>query len=187
MTERQLLDKIHRRLAEITIGSSAMRNQGAPGIVQITRSYLYQEIRPRDIFSRLGSERRLINFLNRHTIQLADAFPTDFQNWGAARKALNLFLREVVYNKFLSERYGLSTNFEECNSQIKYLEVPLDGHVAKGIAERADENFPVWEGIRNLTPAISALYQDAALNIAEEEGVARVHLDLILWRPEIDD
>jgi hypothetical protein len=184
MTERQLLDKIHRRLAEITIGSSALRNQGGPGIVQITRSYLYQEIKPNDIFSRLESKRRLINFLDRHTIQLADAFPTDFQNWGAARKALNLFLREVVYNKFLSERYGLSINFEECNSQIEYLEVPLDGHVAKGIKERVVKNLPVWEGIRNLTPIVSKLYQDAAMQIAEEEGVARIHLDLILWRPD---
>jgi hypothetical protein len=184
MTERQLLRKIHKRLAEITIGNSALRNQGAPGFVSITRKYLYEKIKPKDFFERLGDEKKYRKYLDRHTTALSRLYPTDTENWGAARKSLNLFFRELVYNKFLAEQYSIPKNFSKCNKLLSHLEVPLDSHVAEAIIERSDKSLPKWEAIKALKQFESDLYQEEANAIAAREGVARVHLDLVFWRPQ---
>jgi hypothetical protein len=45
--------------------------------------------------------------------------PAGAKNWGAARKALNLVLRDILYNQYLQREYGF-------NRIGKWLELPLD-------------------------------------------------------------
>jgi len=44
-------------------------------------------------------------FLNEHTKNLISNFPEKGKSWGAARKGLNLFFREIIYKKFFSDQY----------------------------------------------------------------------------------
>jgi len=114
--------------------------------------------------------------LDQSTEELQNALPFDGQHWGSARKFLNIFLRSVVYNKYLCEYYGIS-HIEP------WLEVPLDSHVAKGLGEEAGgENLPKFRTVISLKKEDNKNYQDFALIVAEKEGTQRVHLDLLYWR-----
>jgi hypothetical protein len=87
---------------------------------------------------------------------------------GAARKALNLFLRDAFYNVYLRQRFKLA-RCERC------LEVPLDRIVADGLCQRRSEPLPRWPGVKHLTARISETYQRAAELEANSLGLSRVH------------
>jgi hypothetical protein len=180
MSEQEFLSKIKRRLSQIAIGAPALRNQGAPGIVLTARSYC-EALELDDFFKALPSEKEYLVYLDRHTIQLSGRFSVQ-GNWGAARKALNLFFRELVYNKFIADHYRLPTSLPAFNHQIQYLEVPLDLDVATGIFENSNPKPPKWDRIKRLNKEISAHYQQMASTIAAREGIAKIHLDLEYWR-----
>ena len=183
MKEKAFLDQIHKRLSIISVGASALRNQGASGIIKIAREYFYT-IDIDEFINSLDNEDIYSNFLNKHTGMLVSNFPEDGKSWGGARKGLNLFLREIVYNKFFSNYYALSTQFNEFNQKIKFLEVPLDKDVATGIYAESEVNLPKWNSIKSLTPDVSKQYQIAAQGIAKKENFAKVNLDLRYWRKE---
>ena len=104
------------------------------------------------------------------------SFPAKARNWGAARKAMNLYLRDVAYNVDLSEAFALS--------QIRsLLEVPLDKDVASGLlCEQEGTSLPKWPTIKRLEPPTSAKYQAVAGDVAKRRGVDRVDLDVYYWR-----
>ncbi len=183
MTESNFLDSIHRRLLIISVGASALRNQGAPGIIKVARDYFYN-IDIDKFINSLDEEGIFIEFLNYHTDTLLSYFPENCTSWGAARKGLNLFLREVVYNKFFSDYYRLPTNLDDFNEKIKFLEVPLDKDVATGIYNEKEIILPKWISIKTVTPNISEQYQSAAEILAKKENIAKLNLDLKYWRRE---
>lgn len=118
--------------------------------------------------------------LDAATETLAAQFPKGArENWGAARKVLNIFLRDILYNRYLCSHFG----FDDVE---QWLEVPLDGHVAKGLLEDSKKSklpkLPPWPRIIRLTSEVSGCYQEAARRIAAQEQIAPVHLDLIYWR-----
>jgi len=115
--------------------------------------------------------------LDAATGTLAAHFPKGArENWGAARKVLNIFLRDVLYNRYLCSHFG----FDDIEH---WLEVPLDGHVAKGLQTRnRGKRLSRWPGIKWLKREVSEEYQQAAIRIAKEEKIAPVHLDLVFWR-----
>jgi hypothetical protein len=94
--------------------------------------------------------------------------------WGTARKCLNLFFRDALYNFYLRKEYGLK-KFE------KYLEIPLDSYVGKEL-RKEDKVLPSWDAVIRLTPEVSSQFQEVATKIAKREGTARVHLDVVYWR-----
>lgn len=182
MDKKEFIHNVIWRLSNISVGASALRNQGAPGIVEAARVYFREEIELAKLFKALSSNKRYKKFLDTHTSNLLKTFPSKGKSWGAARKGLNLYFREVVYNKFISDYYGLPKNMNKYNIAIAFLEVPLDRDVATGIRRDAGEELPKWKSIRDLDKRISDVYQNAAMAIAKEEGVARIHLDLKYWR-----
>ena len=182
MKHKDFILNIHKRLAEISIGASSLRNQGAPKVIEISRNYMINNIKLSKLFERLADEEMFLKFLNYHTGKLKNKYPEKGKNWGTARKALNLFFREVVYNKFLSDKFGLSKNLKKYNLNIRNLEVPLDDDVAKGISNDSKKALPKWETIKNLTSKFSKKYQKEAKEIAKYKGIARIHLDLLYWR-----
>ena len=182
MTKTDFIDKIHKRLSIVSVGASAMRNQGASGIVDIARDYFYQSISLDDYIEKLSSPDKFGKFLDDHTDKMLKKFPADGKSWGAARKGLNLFFREAVYNKFISDHYKLATDLGKFNKLIRHLEVPLDFDIATGIYKDKNGTIPKWISIKKLTKNVSDIYQREALAIAGSKQIARVHLDLIYWR-----
>lgn len=183
MTAALLFKKLQRRLAQTTIGASPMRGQGK-GAVKKCRDYCEKRIRVTGFFGSLQDEKKFMNYLDRHTRKLSDELPRVHgqPNFGAARKALNLFFRELVYNKYFADAYGLSASLRNNHKEIKWLEIPLDSHVAGEIKKRY-KKIPVrWKSIKGLTRQENKIYQDHAQRIAIKEKVARIHLDMKFWR-----
>jgi|SRR5439155_11817528 len=116
--------------------------------------------------------------LNVATRSLKDHLPKGAQNWGTARKALNIFLRDALYNHYLRSHHYLH-RIEE------WLEIPLDRDVATALrAEPEGAALPRWDGvkIKRLTPRVSRQYQRVAQLVADRRRTQRVHLDLEYWR-----
>ena len=180
-SKEEHLRAIHRRVAQVAIGPSSLRNQGAPGVVDAARSYFEERIRLEAFAKALPLERTYQRWLDRHTEALLLHFPKGAQHWGAARKALNLFTRDVCYNTLLAGELGLPRSIAAFNRAVQWLEVPLDKDVALGI-RKVDTSLPKWPGIRYVTTEVSMLYQQAALQQALALGTARIQLDLVLWR-----
>lgn len=195
MEKEKLLQKMQDRLAEISVSGSTLRNQGAARMVATAREFLKQI--DLQAFKECIADKQSFNqFLDNRTEDLVTEFkklegfkPNEGKGFGAARKSLNLFFREVVYNTFLAERLNLPMNLEHYNQAIQFLEIPLDKDAADGIYEKCKlykieaKGLPEkWPRIIHLTPEISKTFQEAALEIAKKEKTARVHLDLIFWR-----
>lgn len=173
MTENEFNKLLQKHLAEVSITNSALRNQGAKGLVSTARQFCSKlRIRKFNVYS----QEKFNRVLNRDTRSLMSKFPTGAKNnWGAARKSLNLFLREVLYNNFLSRHFNTNV--------INFLEVPLDKQVAQAIKKNYKKKiFPSNFSIKSLQKEMSDEYQKTAKKIASELGIPRIHLDLIYWR-----
>jgi len=103
--------------------------------------------------------------------------------WGLARKAVNLFLRDCLYNHYLRRKYGLAR-------METWLEIPLDSVVARELKklEKLKKRtgraaLPMWRGLKRLTPEENARFQDFASWYARKKvGLsATVFLDNYLW------
>ena len=167
-----LLKLLQTRTAQLAIGPSTLRNQGAPKVVANTREFL-KEL---DLAHfKMDSPKAFMIALNEETERLQSALPRGARHWGTARKALNIFLRDVLYNRYLCNEYGFR-NVEP------WLELPLDSKAAKGLlAEFEGSSLARWRNIKDLTAVMSDDYQNIAKQVAERRGIARIHLDLIYW------
>jgi len=178
----ELIDFLRERTAESAAGTTALRNQGEKGVIHNARKFLrglelykFAECTTEGLFSALLDEK---------TKALQESFPPAARNWGAARKVLNLYLRDVLYSRYLCKHFSF-------NHLEKWLEVPLDSFAAKGIQKdmlkiagfdyrpKTLVNFP---GIKHLAREVNQAYQEAAAVIASSRGYARVHLDILYWR-----
>lgn len=167
----QFIEKLIRRTAQAAIGQSSLRNQGSSGVILAAREAVAK--------INLGELGQLTEFsyhryLDEATERLMASFPDGARNWGAARKALNLFLRDATYNVDLSERFRLDV--------IRpLLEVPLDKDVATGLRLQCSD-LPSWKTIKHLQPVTSSRYQSVASAVAQQYNVYRVDLDVFFWR-----
>ncbi len=162
---------VQLKVAVSAISPSALRAQGK-GVLKATRDFLAGLSLARIPKS---SPKLFNNWLDRQTKALLDELPIRNRPWGAARKALNLFLRDVLYNKYLSRQFG----FQKIEP---WLEIALDSIVAKGLKRHAGiRKLPAWPGMKRLTPKVSDQFQNAAIEHARSEGMDRVHLDMYLW------
>jgi hypothetical protein len=94
---------------------------------------------------------------------------------GAARKAINLFLRDVLYNQYLCHKFGIG-------KIESWLEVPLDSVVARKLKSAAGRGvLPRWVGLKNLRASESEEFHNFASQCAKMLSIARVHLDIYLW------
>jgi hypothetical protein len=169
------IDRLQARTALLAIGRSALRNRGAAGVVVAARKYC-RGIDLRDFAVANGSD--FSAALDKHTEKLMERFPKGARNnWGAARKALNIFLRDVLYSQPLCRQYGL-------RRLERWLGLPLDSHAYDGLVEdsRAKRRLPKWPGVKGLDSTLSATIQAAAARIAGANNTRRVHLDVKYWR-----
>jgi len=158
---------MQRYIAVTTIGPSTLRNQGASGVIKAAQKYLAVV----DLAEfNAEKEEEFLSALDVQTDRLRAALPSGAQHWGAARKALNVFLRDVCYNRFLCEKHGLA-------SLEDWMEIPLDGLVAQALKRKAGRGrLPRWPGISELTPDVSGPFQAFARRIAASMGISRMRL-----------
>jgi hypothetical protein len=104
MPRGEFLRLVQRRIANVAIAPSTLRNQGAPGVAEATRTFLadldLRVLRGIDPAAYAG-------ILEEWTARLMQQFPGGAQNWGTARKALNVFMVQAFLDRFLAEEYGL--------------------------------------------------------------------------------
>jgi N-glycosylase/DNA lyase len=155
---------------------STIRNMGPPGTLRCVRNYL-RTIDLRTISRKDTS--KYSEVLDELTESLRRALPRQARKWGIARKCLNLFFRDALYNFYLRKAFGLA-KFET------QLEIPLDSNVGKGL-RKEDQNLPRWHSVKALTPELSAKFQAVASKIAKRNNTHRVHLDVIYWRGDLDE
>jgi len=177
MCKEQKLRHLQRYLANIAIGPTTLRNQGPPGVRREAIEFLegldlrrLKRTKPRDY-------RRV---LNDWTEKLMGSLPRGARkNFGAARKAINLFMVQVYFNRELAAQYRL-------RRFANFLETPLDLRAASKVRRHAQEKcgrheLCRWQGIRNLTPEVSQQYQVQARKLGKQLGLPRGELDIVLW------
>jgi hypothetical protein len=173
VSQKEFFRLVQRYVANVAIGASTLRNQGAPGVIEAARDFLAS--------MDLCKLRRIpcaayATELDRWTEELQHELPSGGNNWGTARKAINVFVIQASLNRFLASEYRLKR-------LVRVLEIPLDDQVTKWLNERAGRGIlPRWLSIRSLTREVSAAYQRFATSAAEAEGLPRPYLDLGIWR-----
>ena len=156
MNHTTFLKHLQCYVANIAIGASSLRNQGASGVIDAARTFL-AGLNLRHL---KGIEPRCYaTWLDSATSTLQAAFPEKARNWGAARKAINIFMCHAQMNRELSSEHELGRLAE-------VMETPLDKLSATKLCEWAvDRKLPRWPGVGCLTPDVSRAYQDFATEI----------------------
>jgi hypothetical protein len=166
-----LIPEIQAHVARVTLGPSALRSQG-PGVAAAAHPFFAHL--PLGTFATASSQifrRRL----DEQTLALQRTFPQGSGSWGLARKLMNIFLREALYNKYLNERFRLSVS-------ESLFEVPLDSITGQKLVKSVcGAELPAWPGVKHLQQDVSNKYQAKALDHAATLGICRVHLDAIWW------
>ena len=169
MISRDFISDLRQFTAISAVAVSALRNQGQ-GTIRRVRTILGKL----DLTTalKLQTPDDFAGWLDATTLSVIRA--TSAQ-WGASRKAVNLFLRASLYNKYLNASFDLD--------RLQYwMEIPLDKVVATYLTEQADrKQLPVWRGLKKLTEDDSASFQKYAMRLAEDRAIARVHLDVSIW------
>ena len=171
MKSDDFIDTLRRRIAVTAVGPSALRGQGK-GVLSAAQCYL-----SRINLSQLpsSSQKEFLRWLDVQTAALLRQLPVSEKPWGAARKAINLFLRDLLYNRYLCQHFVMQR-------LEPWLEIPLDRTVATGLRrEAAREQLPFWPGLKHLRPNVSKRFQDFASELAKRKCLDRVHLDVYLW------
>lgn len=176
MTER-FLDLMRLRTAHTAIGPSTARNMGGKGMIAAARKHL-QAI-DLELFADIDSRALFDRKLDELTDDLQQQVTG---HWGSARKFLNIYLRDVLYNRWLSGHYQMSKT-------EPWLELPLDSHTATALLQTQStgqvhglDPLPKWQSVIGLTGEASRQYQAVAQALADKKGIARVHLDIEFWR-----
>lgn len=168
----EFIQTVQKFVARESVGPSALRNQGQ-GVLSAVHHYLDKidlaGINAKDQFGYIG-------WLDRQTENLLQELPVKAKPWGAARKAMNLFMRTALYNRYLNDVFKLETI-------ERWMEIPLDSAVTAGLKKRkARGELPRWPGLKKLTREISDQFQRAGKSLAiSRQNIAPVHLDMYLW------
>ncbi len=168
---------VQRYIAVNVIGPSTLGAHGSSGAMRAAQNYLAAA----ELSGfKARTEDEFLGELNAQTERLRATLPPGGQHWGSARKALNLFLREVWNNRFLCQRYALGPSEE-------WLEVPLDRWIVSVLKREAGRGkLTAWPGLNLLTADVNASFQAFARTVAAGKGIARVHLDICLWAEAIE-
>lgn len=171
------------RIAKVAISTSAFRNQGSKGMIRAARQFIVRFISLDDFASSLKNN-TYNAYLDKCTAKFHRSLIPFGCKWGTARKGLNIYFRDILYNSYF---------YEELSLHFKYgaqLEIPLDSKTMKKILEHFDQielsdefKRPRLSAIVNLDKTNTKLFQNAATEIAKRKyrGYSRVDLDMEFW------
>jgi hypothetical protein len=189
---------IQHYVANVVIGPTTLRNQPSDKVAEKARDFLTTRIDLNELKNKQITDYR--NWLDKKTKELMNWFPDGAKDdWGAARKAINLFMIGAYFNRILFEKYKLD-RFKNV------LETPLDGRAAKRLREYGKKKGVAWmcklcsedarksckkqrlrcgdsafPGIVNLKEYQSRGYQEVATEFAREVGLPLAEIDIVLW------
>ncbi|WP_041577838.1 hypothetical protein [Bdellovibrio bacteriovorus] len=173
-----------RRLAKMSISTSAFRRQGKQGLIRFTQNYINERI-DLHTFAKALRSGNYQKYLDKQTLLLVQAAKKYNCRWGTARKGLNIFFRDVLYNSYFINELKLNLNHGW------HLEIPLDSKTMSQIRRlHKSENLqslgfatPQTTSIIALHPENSLKYQIAATAIAKAkyQKHTRVDLDMEFW------
>ena len=152
-------------------GIGVVRNMGPKGYLDCICKFL-KKVNLEELSNKGPSQ--YPKFLDQQTEKPVRHMPREARHWGVARKCLNLFFRDALYNFYLREKYNLA-KFE------KYLEIPLDSYVGRKL-QAENKGLPRWRTVKSLKREISDRFQEVAKKVAKQKGTERVHLDVLYWR-----
>jgi putative transcriptional regulator len=186
--ERENVNRIQKRVADISITTSVVWGIGFKGALAVSRKFVAEL----DL-SELGQardEHAFIAMLDKKTGELqlrlqeqrgrqASARSTDAKLWGSARKVLNVFLCEAYFNRVLEPFYGL-------RKLANWFEIPLDKQTVSAVRRKAEQfglqGPPPFPGIKWLDRETSLKYQALAREIATEMLLpARIYFEVVTW------
>lgn len=180
MDKKKKLRHLQRYLANIAIGPTTLRNPGVPGVRRAAIKFLVKI----DLRRLRGTKpRQYTDVLYSWTKKLMRSFPRGARrNFGAARKAVNLFMAQAYFNREMAAQYGL-------RRFANFLETPLDSGAASKIRSYAQKKcgrhtLDRWKGIKNLAQEVSQQYQVQARKLAKQWALPRGELDIVLWPPD---
>ena len=160
-------------VSELSANASTLRGRPAGTVKRVRRFLRTLNLERYAVDDKAAFLRRL----DHDTESLRKVLPQ--RQWGVARKSLNLFLRDVLYNHYLRRHFGL-------RRIESWLEIPLDSYSMKGMAadpvnrHRRSPLRPI--PIKDLTREVNCRFQRAAREIAARIGTQPVHLDLRYFR-----
>ena len=109
------------------------------------------------------------------TLSLSDTLAAEDNTWGTARTALNFFLKDALYNRYLSEVNDLFLSEH-------FFETPINDTSMEALSKQSsDSELPEWTGLPMFGKEQSDACQAYAADLAKEMGISRVHLGLFLW------
>jgi hypothetical protein len=203
MNKEKKLKLIQHYVANVAIGPTTLRNQGASEVTDKAREFLagleLNELKHKQVAE-------YHSWLDKKTEELMRWFPDGVKDdWGGARKAVNLFMIGAYFNKILCEEYKLEL-FKDV------LETPLDNGVAKRIRDYGIKKGVEWNcklcsedarrsckkpkqycgksafpGIINLKGYQSRGYQKIAAELAKDIELPRAEIDVFLCRVTDDN
>jgi hypothetical protein len=174
MPNNEVLDFVQSFTARRAVGPSAVRSS-RKGTAKMCREFLCEL----DL-SKFGTSdsAKFAAALDRATSRLESRLRAKHK-WGLARKVLNIFLRDSFYTTFLCDAYNLA--------RAKQLfEMPLDSITAAELRKKYDGPLPRWRGVKWTDSELSRSYQGAALKVATDDDLPRVHLDALWWSKSRD-
>lgn len=139
---------LKENLTKRAVGTSALRNQMRTGGIRAVHDFLC-ELGPRELRA-LRNRKALLVWLDMRTDQMERQVGASHSlQWGSVRKALNLWLRDMVCNHHFRSAYGL-------DRPEPWLEVLLDSHTAAFIRQEVGAALPRWTTIVAVTPDFSS-------------------------------
>lgn len=165
-------DNLLKFMAKRAITSSPLRNQYPKGGLSKIRQYLSEISLKNDFLKTYNFKEEYSFFLNYHTINLINIFPNGQFKWGSARKALNIYLRDLALQFII--------NGNPMDDSLKYMEIPLDSYVAKGL-KSLNPSLPKFISIKNTKQEDYFVYQNYAYELANFNKTSRIHLDLSFY------
>jgi len=164
------LSTMQRLCAREAVGVTALRGQ-APGTLRTTHAFL--DALDLSKVPKGGSP--YVAWLDKTTLKLVNQLPGNARPWGTARKALNLFMRTSLYNRYMNKAYRL-------DRAEAWMEIALDSAVAHGLKKESGRGqLPFWPGLKQLRKPVSEKFQAFAQKMADQRRIAKVHLDMYLW------
>lgn len=161
-----LLTALRNLIARKTPSASSVRGR-PPKTTELAQGFLRSLSLERFGTSDQAEYRRQLNAATR---RLAIKLPGQ-NNWGLARKLLNMFLRDCCYNAYLRSAYRLGR-------AERFMEVPLDSLTIEAIAKRT--GLPRIS-LRQLDSVRSEEYQRAARDWAGGLKLRPLHLDALVF------
>jgi len=178
MSNRKFLVAVQKFTAIQAVSASTVRGQ-RKGTLKKIHAYLGR-LRLDRLAGMNGAD--YARWLDAKTGDLQKKLRGRNKRWGLARKAMNLFMRQCLYNTYLSRKFRL-------RGVQQHMEIPLDSKVARGLKEHAGRGkLPPWPGLiglkskKNREDEVYRKFQVHAKEYASRERLpGRVFLDNYLW------